>query len=241
MTRTSIPNPVLWRVTTGTHDWGTGKYLTQLFSLWREAGLVGLPEWATGQDEKLLRIAPDKDIVATMLAQPQRRGALSAIVGGSEPHPWQTSLVLSRFDPDLRRNEGYNIVNLEVPRAVCMALSTPRLLDLFEQAHGPDDTEFAGLHPKTHWTHLQADVFVPALTIGPMFAGLYWADFLGPGTIELFPRKAINGLDVARRRWHGRRGVSLAVTDDLATSDIPETERRLAAMTNALRGAMKAT
>ncbi len=240
MTGSRVPDLVAWRAATTTHDWSDGKYLAKLFALWRKAGLIGPPDTAAGGDDKPLRLAPRGDVAKTLLSAPARRGQIAASVAGSDPHPWHASLVLYPFDRELGRNEGYNMVALEVPRPVCAALPPGKLLDLFDRAHGPDDTEFAGIHPKAHWAHLQAEVYVPALTIGPMFAGLYWADFLGPGTVELFSRRAIDGLDLARCRWHGRRGVSFAVTDDLASADTPETEDRLAAMTDHLRQTMSA-
>jgi hypothetical protein len=229
-------DPVQWRVATGRHDWLDGAVLSALVDRWTANGLIGRPDrFEAGDEDEPWTLGEDESLVDAILRIPRNgAGGLSCRLRGERPRPWWMSLVLSSFEPEWGRTRGYSMLNLNLPRKDCEAAEAT-LLDLFEELHRPDSCEYASIHPEHHGEILRLRAYVPALTIGPMFAGLLWANFLGPGIVETFRRETIDRLDVARRRWFNSRGVFLAVSEDLGTIDSPACEKKLIALTEVMR------
>lgn len=238
MTFSAIPDPILWRAASRFHDWRSG-FIRTAFDRFAAAGLIGASAEAAIDDRS---VAADGDLADRLLAA---AGAgpdhdVNLVASGMAPAPWRLTILLSPYDADTRRNAGYSMLNLVVPRAVHTgAAASARLLDLFDGLHTPNDTEFAAIHPERHSEQLKLRAYVPALTFGPMFAGVFWANFLGPGHAGRFDRAVLDALPVFRRRWTGEQGLFFAVTPDIATADSPETEALLVAMTEQLRSAMR--
>ncbi len=132
------------------------------------------------------------------------------------------------------------MVNLEFPRApFAPEARSAELADAFARTHGPDDTEWACIHPARRWTTLRADLYEVPVTIAPMFAGVFWADFLGPGHLELFDPAKLRGLEAHRVERRGDRGLLLVVSPSLADADSPATEREMERLTERFRAALK--
>jgi hypothetical protein len=237
-----LPDPILWRVASGFHDWMDGALLRSLIGQWFEEGLIGNPDcMETGDKDKPWSVNAGETTADAILRTPRNpAGGIDVMMRGETPHPWWMSVVISAFQPELGRPRGYSMINLNLPRQVCEGNVSGRLLDLFEGLHRPDTCEYASIHPKRHSENLKLRAYVPALTIAPMFAGVLWANFLGPGTVEEFKPEAIDALPVARRRWFDRRGVFFAVSEDLASADKPACEAELVAMTEQLRAGLVA-
>ncbi len=233
-----FPDAVQWRVATHAHDWLDGEALRALLGGWERAGLIGRPDaFEVGDRDKPWAVEDGEALADAILRVPRNKaGGVSGRMRGDKRKPWGLSFILAAFDARGGRTEGYSIVNLNLPRDDSEKNSAA-LLDLFEKLCRPDSCEYASIHPRLRAEELRMRAYAPALTIGPMFAGLFWANFLGPGTVEAFDAKAIDGLDVARRTWFGERGVFLAVTEDLASIDTPKGERKLIALTEELRTA----
>lgn len=238
MTWQSVRDPVQWRTATRRHDWLDGEVLRILLRGWTQSGLIGRPDrLQSGDEERTWRLGDDEDVAAAVLRTPHLRdGGLWCRLGGAEPRPWSMSVVIAPFEPELGGTFGYSMINLDLPREYCEGVDST-LLKLFEALHRPDRCEYASIHPERHAGELELRAYVPALDVGPLFAGMLWANFLGPGTVEKFSREAIDRLDVARRRWFDGRGVFLAVSEHLTSIDSPEGERKLIALTEELRAA----
>lgn len=233
-------NLVQWRVATRRHDWLAGPALEALLDGWMASGLIGrLDRFEAGDEDEPWTWQEGESLAGAILRIPRDGGGgLSCKLQGAGPRPWRLFLALAPFEPDWGRTRGYSLINLYLPRARCEAMG-PALLDLFEALHRPENCEYASIHPEPHATALGTGAYVPALDVAPLFAGLLWANFLGPGTVELFRREAIDRLDVARRRWFGSRGVFLAVSEDLGSIDSPACERKLIALTEEMRSAAR--
>ncbi|GJD64354.1 hypothetical protein [Methylobacterium frigidaeris] len=234
-----FPDAVQWRVATHVHDWLGGDALRALLGGWAKHGLIGRPsEFEVGDDDDPWIVEDAETLADAILRVPRNRaGGVSGRMRGDQPRPWGLSFILAAFDTQGGRTEGYSIVNLNLPRGESERNSAA-LLNCFEELCRPDRCEYASIHPRLRAEELRMFAYTPPLTIAPMFAGLFWANFLGPGTIEAFDVGAIDSLAVARRRWFGDRGVAIVVTEDIASICTPKGEKRLIALTDQLRAAV---
>jgi hypothetical protein len=234
----NVPDPILWRSASRFHNWQEGDLPKTLLGRWLKDGVIGVPDEIDANDvAKPFKAAEGARIIDRLLGMPKdREGHLRVSARGNNPHPWWVSVWLPTFDPEVNRNDGYAMINLMFPRAAFSgAARSMMLLDACEAIYRPDNCEFAGIHPENHLGRLQMKAYEKPLVFGPMFAGMYWGVFLGPGHIERFRRETIDALQVSRRRWFDSKGVFLAVSDDVAEADTPEAERKLVNMTEQLR------
>ncbi|AWB22789.1 hypothetical protein DA075_19295 [Methylobacterium currus] len=233
-----LPDAVQWRVATHVHDWLGGDALRALLEGWEKYGLIGRPdEFEVGDDDEPWTVEDGETLAEAVLRVPKNKaGGVSGRMRGDQPKRWGLSFILAAFDTQGGRTQGYSIVNLNLPRGECER-NPAALLKVFEELCRPDRCEYASIHPRLQAEELRMRAYTPPLTIAPMFAGLFWANFLGPGTIEEFDAKAIDGLKVARRRWFGDRGVAIIVTEDIASAYTSKGEERVIALTDQLRAA----
>lgn len=242
---------VLWRCASRFHDWADLKFPQRLLTEAATAGIVGPPEWLErdpGGPREPLGFGDPSDFkdaarfaAGLFAAGYAGRAGGYLHAGGSAPHPWALWLTLSTFDPEEGRVGGYNMLSLRFPRA---PFEGPRrsaaLLDCFTRTHTPGDTEFAAVHPARRWELLRTSLYDVAVTYDPMFAGVLWANFLGPGHVEQFDRAALDALTAYRVEWVGTRGLFLVVTPDLADADTPPAEREMQRLTEIFRRARRA-
>jgi hypothetical protein len=241
MTSPSISDAVLWRTASRFHDWRSHDRSRALLQHWLDSAIIGAPTWVESHDTVVPYTAPEKNLPEALLATrpADEDGTISFRTGGDAPHQWWLSMLLPPYDEETKRNAGYVMINLLVPRAAFASREKSiRLLNAFDAFHRPDNSEFAAIHPDRHMEELKLRHYIPALTFGPMFAGVFWANFLGPGHIERFPRECLDGLDVFRRRWFDSTGVFFAVSDDLQGADGADSEGRLITLTKDLRDCM---
>jgi hypothetical protein len=88
------------------------------------------------------------------------------------------------------------------------------LLDAFVVVHTPDDTEYAVIHPYDHWSDFAGIHYERAVTIGPMFRGMFWATDLGPGHLDEFDATKLQDLDAHRVEWWDDRALLIVATAD---------------------------
>jgi hypothetical protein len=237
MMKSPVTDPILWRTASRFHDWMQGDVLRTFLERWLRDGVIGVPETIETNEKEKPFAASTGTVVDKLLAIPiDKRGFRSFAAKGNEPHPWWVSVWIPPYDAEVKRNDGYGMINLFLPRAAFAGRARSELLlNAFELLYTPDNCEFAGIHPEHHLGKLQMKEYETALTVGPMFAGMFWANFLGPGHVERFRPEVIDALPVFRRKWIGSKGVFLIASEDVATADSPENERKLVAMTEQLR------
>jgi hypothetical protein len=187
--------------------------------------------------EKPFAAAPAAEVVDKLLANRiDKKGYLNFRAAGAKPHVWWLSVWIPPHDAEIKRNDGYGMINLHFPRKAFAGPAGSKVLwNAFTALYTENNCEFAGIHPERHLAKLQMKEYVPTLTFGPMFAGMFWANFLGPGHVERFHREAIDSLPVLERKWKGEKAVFLLASEDVGTADSPDNERKLIAMTEQLR------
>ena len=72
-----------------------------------------------------------------------------------------------------------------------------------------------------------------------MFGGVYWANFLGSGQLELLDVNRLRGLVAYVVEWVDDRGLYLVATPNLGDAEKPETESEMARLTAEFRDALK--
>lgn len=233
---------VLWRCASRFHDWADLEFPRRLMNEAASAGIIGPPEW--------LELDPRGPRLPVQAADPPRScaelfaGAAANSppryfhAGGGAPHEWTLSTGVSPFDPEAGRVDGYNMLDIRFPRA---PFETPPrsavLLDCFARTHTPADTEFAAVHPSRRWEQLRNSLYGVAVTYDPMFAGVLWANFLGPGHVEQFDPAALASLSAYKVERVGERGLFVFVTSDIAEAETPSAEREMLRLTEIFRRA----
>ncbi|HVF48955.1 MAG TPA: hypothetical protein VNA19_02635 [Pyrinomonadaceae bacterium] len=238
----SDSHAVLWRCVSRFHDWADRKFPQRIMREAASAGITGLPEWRELKPEgprEAVQVADAASIGAELFeGVADDAPHVYLRTGGSTPHPWVLSLALSSYDHEAGRVNGYNIISITFPRA---AFDTPRrsavLLDCFTRTHSPADTEFAAMHPAARWERLRTSLYDVAVTYDPMFAGVFWANFLGPGHVEQFDRDALRDLKAYRVEWVGTRGLFVVVAPDINDADTPAVEQEMQRLTEIFRRA----
>ncbi len=77
----------------------------------------------------------------------------------------------------------------------------------------------------------------PPLVTAPTFAGVFWANFLGPGHLADFDVAKIQSIEAYRTKWHGKTGLSLVSAPTLDDALTPDGEKELLRLTAEFRAA----
>jgi hypothetical protein len=235
-----------WSGATRYHDWlGNDRALARrMLKLVRDAGLIGEASWYSVGSGARKPPRPNEDVFDTMLARKPRRDLpLVLAAGGDSPFPWELTLLLSSYDADDGEVRGYSMFNLWFPlERVAGEPRSDELVALFRQVHHRGNTEFALLHPYPRAAEL-ADVldgaFGEPLTASPMFAGVYWAVFLGKGHLDLFDVAQLQDLDAYEVEWDGDDSLFLRVSPDIATATSDAVEAKMIELTEVFRRARR--
>jgi hypothetical protein len=232
---------VMWRSGSRRHDWQDGAQIGRLLDTYVRLGLVGPAEWTVEQfggarrkrSLSLDRLTPH---VNTRLAS----GDGTCSVGGRLPRPWELHLMTSSWNATLSRVEGINMATL---RWDSDGEATPEdssaLFETFRSLHGPEDSEFALVHPYAPAHRLAAEVYKPPLVNSHMVAGAYFALYVGPGQIEFFDVDKLSAVRAVRVERDGIRAVWLQGLPILAASGEGEADLALVSLTEEMRAALR--
>jgi hypothetical protein len=117
-------------------------------------------------------------------------------------------------------------------------VASDRLAAAFADVHTPADTDYAFVHPYTHWLDLSESAYRRPVTSGSMFRGIWWLNFLGPGQIKEFQTEALRALPVAELQWTDDEALMIRAYQDMLSADEPGTAERLVDLTEAFREAL---
>ena len=235
---------ILWSSISRFHDWKRGDFPAAVLRRAMDSGIIGVPEWVEpdpdGERQPFKPVAP-RDAPPTLLAMaPPTRAVVNVSCGGEQPHEWELSMVLPPFDEEDGQVDGYGIINIRVRRdAFSSSGAAGRLLDSFLAVHAPSNTEFAFVHPAGDWADLKLTTYNRPVTKSPMFAGVYWANFLGPGHIDQFEPGALRDVRAYRVERRDGDGLFVIVAPDLRTLESPETRADMIRLTEEFRRAWK--
>lgn len=238
-----MEDTLIWRSSSRAHDWRTGAFLAHLLDAAAGEGLIGPTEWLERRlagSRKAQRIEPGA-LAERLMSTAEPSVRVLAAAGGSDPHPWSVSAVVFPWDDARGRAEGYSIITLELDRAAGEGQAgSRRLRDAFLHAHDAGNTEAAYLHSFKRWDVLAAEVYLPPLVTVPTFAGVFWANFLGPGHLDQFDASRLGDLSASTVKWvDGGRGLFIIATGEVAQSETAEGEAELRRLTEEMRAALR--
>lgn len=240
----SVPDRITWKGTSSVHDWSDGRLFSRLVERAGELGLIGPATWAQAgwEDEpEEYRIEYPGQLVPSFLASAAPGDGMTFWkAGGEAPLPWSVALVVCPFDDSIQAVWGLNVISLDFDRS--LIATPPRsqdLADAFESVHSPENTEYAFIHPTDHFERFGADHYEIPVTIGPMFRGVWWANFVGPGHLNQFDRDELAALSAYRTKWLDRRGLFLLATPDINEVEEPPAEAELLRLTKLFRAALR--
>lgn len=230
---------VEWIVVTRFHDWLSQPMAGDFLAALETAGVAAAPEWVElGQEPARLAfpaLSPARRHEYLLTCRdPQDSARLRFRVGGERPAPWTVSYHVRAWDEEQGRVDGYSVLGARFPLSV--ASPSAALADAFSRLHRPDNTEYAFIHGSSEAARLRMQDYRDPVTYGPMFAGVYWANFLGRGHIELFETGRLRDLDAARVELSGERCLLIA-SPELAESLEPGGQGRLLSLTECFRSA----
>lgn len=233
---------ILWSSATRFHDWWDCKFPSDLLKQAKSAKIIGSVEWVKqgwGRTSKLKPIQGVESIDSYLLEIfPKSEKPLILEAGGTQPQSWKLSLYIPPFNQQEQRVDGYGLIKIIFEGASFQAPEpSSTLLETFLATHTPDNTEFAFIHPYLHWSQLEDGNYNFPVTFRPMFAGVYWANYLGLGHIELFDKQKLNSLSAYHVQWMDDRGLFLVVTPNLVDVTTPTIEEEMLKLTEEFRRA----
>lgn len=235
-----------WRGSTRYHDW-FDKHRTiprRMLSQAHQAGLIGLVDWtAVGPDDERKEVKQRDNILEQLVDHRPRRGKLYRIAaGGSQPFPWQMTLGLFPFRKSLGQVQGYNILNIWFDsKPFEGSNNSDKLAQIFRTIHTPENTEFAFIHPYQRWSELSDTLYGSygnPVTIGPMFSGVFWLNFLGSGHLEFFDLNKLRSLQSYQVEWKDDKGLLVRVSRDIAEATSTAVEEEMFRLTEHFRAAL---
>jgi hypothetical protein len=237
---------ILWTALSRFHDWSDKKLPARLLDRALAANALAPPvEWIAVKEGKRrrVRITESDQLAARVLdfATPDpKHKIISLEAGGSSPAPWTFTAHLPPFVAADQRVWGYGVVSLLFDGSpFATAQRSAALINAFLHTHAPEDTEYACIHPYARLQILRNTTFKIPVTFTPMLAGIYWANFLGPGQLEMFDSNRLRGLKARRVRWVDDRGLFVVVSSNISDAESPETERKMEQLTVLFRNALK--
>lgn len=237
---------ILWRTVTFFHDWveddkSVPKNILQRLQY---AEIIGTIDWySVGPDDKEIPVTDDTGLIEKLLNHRPRRGSLFRFAaGGKSPYNWEMTLALSPFDKSVGQVEGYNILNIWFDSVLFPGdEGSDRLISLFRELHTPLTTEFAFIHPYERWSNLTDPLngaYKTALTLDPMFKGVYWAIFLDNHHLRFFePLKLESVHGGYQFEYHEGKSLFLRVSRNIMDSLDPIIEEEMLSLTEMFRSA----
>jgi hypothetical protein len=239
-----VPDRVTWKGTSSVHDWSDGRLFSSLVERAGDLGLIGPTTWAQigwEGDPEVYRIESPERLIPSLLSSVALGDEMAFWkAGGEDPRPWSLTLAVCPFDERVQAVRGLNVISLSFDRSL---VATPRrsceLADAFTKVHSPDNTEYAFVHPADHFDRIDREHYEVPVTVGPMFRGVWWANFLGPGHLDQFDRDELAALRAYRIEWVDGRGLFLLATPDINRVEEPPAEAELLRLTELFRAALR--
>lgn len=239
-----MPDRITWKGTSSVHDWRDGRFFSSLVERAGDLGLIGPATW--GQvgwegDPEEYRIESPEQLVPNLLSSVAFGDEMAFWkAGGEAPRPWSVTLAASPFEEGIQAVRGLNVISLDFDRSLVATPPRSReLADAFTSVHSPENTEYAFIHPANHFDDLGEEHYEVPVTIGPMFRGVLWATFLGPGHLDQFDRDRLAALSAYRTEWVDRRGLFLLTAPDINQVEEPAAEAELLRLTELFRAALR--
>lgn len=237
---------LFWSGSSRTHDWSADGRASarRMIQSMRAAGIIGQVEWyAAAPDDERRDITRDDGILERLLAAPAPpRRIYGFHVGGSLPHPWELAMQLPAWDEEEVAAEAINALKLWLEDDGFQGKAgSEALARAFRTIHGAENTEAAFIHPFESWVQLSDALdgaYADPLTLGPMFHGVMWVNFLGGRHLEFFDVKALKRLDAYQIEWMDD-GLFMRVCEDLREAGTPAVEAKMVELTEVIRRALR--
>jgi hypothetical protein len=153
--------------------------------------------------------------------------------------PFEITIVVPPFDHERGRTDGYSLMSIEFEAShFADASGSTRLIDEFAAIHSADDTESAFIHLRDDSYQLMYGAYRNPVTYSPMFDGIHWANFLGPGQFEQFDQEKIDAMGA----WMTRRvdrGIFIVTGPELGQAAEPASHEEMFRLTEIFRNARK--
>jgi hypothetical protein len=91
--------------------------------------------------------------------------------------------------------------------------------------------------PGRRWCSERNSIRYTPLVTTPTFAGVFWANFLGPGHLADFDVAKIQSIEAYRTKWHGKTGLAVVSAPTLDDALTPDGEKELLRLTAEFRAA----
>ena len=224
---------LIWRNATRTHNWMDLEIPVRVLETWLSLGLVTHADWIEGRSgrPRKVSIAPN-DLATQLRKQPVGKdNSILFRVGGGNPHPWAVTAFI------FPATAGMSLFNLRLDYDEKEAFPP---MQGFVDIYTPDMVDAAIVHADPQWTLLAGGPYKPPLVTTPTFAGVFWANFIGPGHLAEFDIAKLQSIQAYRTKWCGEAGVSVVSTPTLEDALTAEGEKELLRLTAAFRAAKKA-
>ncbi len=234
----------LWRTSSTHHNWNDQRFVSKLLTRATDLGLLGPVTWRQqGYKGKPKPAAlPNASALLHDLPEPGPKEPPNAYVeaGGEEPYPWTAILSIAHLEGEENTGRDMSMIWLFFnEQAVRDRESSQELMSAFMDTHGPDNTEYAFIHPYQHSADFADRHYRPPVTIGTMFKGVLWANFLGPGHIGEFDSEKLAAISAYKTKWVDHNGFFLIAGEDIRKADDTSAEEEYLRLTRLFRDAVR--
>jgi hypothetical protein len=225
-----VADTMLWRNATRVHDWRNLEMPLTILETWISLGLVTDAEWVEEANGRARKSSiPSGKLGETIRAQPAGvDDHVSVRMGGSSPREWRLMCLI------FPKTAGMSIFNLTVSYDENLHIGS-EVANAFLDLYSPDTADAAFIHADPQWTRLASGPYKPPLVTTPTFAGVFWANYLGPGHLNEFSVPKLKAIETHRTEWRDDQGMFLITAATLEEALSPAGETELQRLTDSFR------
>ena len=234
-------NKLVWTVDATYHDWREHSFFMEFMSEAMRLHLIGTVEWIEREidsDREPLSLDISEDLPKKLVEKYFKGDEVDCLtLGGYTPSSWD--LVYSAF--------GYNF-DSGIMRAVnCIMFTFDKsainseyrsqsLMKSFCKLHRQENTEYAKIHPYSHWNDLDDRDY--EISVTNLMHGIYWANYLAPGHIHLFDKEKLNAVDPWKILKKDDNELCFITSPNLNLADSRESEIEIVRLTKLFKAAL---
>lgn len=236
-----------WNASTRYQDWSNDnfKIVRTMVEQLTAIGIIGIADWKKiglhGSKKQFNR--PENWLNELLDAKLKLKTEFFQVsAGGLYPAIWDFTLLLMLFQNETNMVTGFNAINILFENE---SFQTPAGSDImystFKKIHSIENTEYAMIHPYLHWRALDdtlTGAYGNPLTFSPMFSGVSWATFLGPGQLESFDIPMIKHIKSYDVDWVDNKGLYMRASQNVADASSKTVESQMIALTEEFRKAL---
>jgi len=230
-----------WTVNATYHDWRKHSFFMQFMHQAMRLGLIGPVEWIElelDSDREPLSYKISEDLPKKLVKKYFNGDEVPCwTIGGDTPNSWEFVYSVYGYSNYLGIPRAVNWIKFTFDNnAVDTVEKSQLLMESFCKLHRQENTEYAKIHPYSHWNDLDDGDY--EISVTNLIHGIYWANYLGPGHIDLFHKEKLNAVDPWQILKKNDHELCFITSPDLNFSDSKDSEIEIVRLTEIFKDAL---